>query len=1081
MCDFTRAMPQRIRQSAAAFSLTVLGCIGVGPQIAAAQTALPGTIQGSVAAFVTVLPMKTGPSPLVFVPDMEVWARNTQTGQTSAHVTTNAEGYFRSPELAPGEYQICVTGKGYATRCDDSTISVSRPTRVLNHIIEIRPLGDAIRGTVWLADRTTPCFWFRPAMNPVPLIAKVSLLDSGGQVVAGPVSGNAAGQYVLPLGDSASKGTKLRAQCDAGMAEVSLLSRTLLQDLAIPNHAPTILSLDLTQGGVGVRRADAGATVRATVQASDLDGENLHYRWVDDSGRKLGLPDAPAVDWKLLDAIALNTLHVQVTDGRGGFATASRTLQSGPNSLFFSGHVFARGTHADVGGATVQFNKVSVLTDARGNFKVSVPDAPQFVLNVTKAGFALNSQVLRTLAINIQVPLDAVQIATVSGGAGGPVSIPKGSGGACGCPCETHGHARGHYGGDDKVVVETDHTRITVDRIPRRGDDKGGTCGAPQTASSLDVTFPPNAFVTSGGTLYTGAVSVEGFQYDLSQTNPIPGDMGGIFQGKAVRLGTFGAFHITAHDAAGSLLAMAPGKGASISMPIQDSQLGVAPATIPFFSYDESTGQWIEEGTLTRNGNRYIGEIKHFSAFNADTQFDGGACVKVVLDSSFALPVTLDASYFDSSVGSFHHNGTTASQPVIGVERMRPNQNFTLTITDAASTTVSVVLYSGPGLDPVPFPGGLDTDQVNFSHCNGPVQVYNNVIPAAIGSRPYFLGPVFSPGTAITDNSAAYQAATNAQTGAQRNTLNGWKQANGFHIDGSLVLGEATAIYFNNGDLKFGRDMHCRQTNTTTNATACYVSNFGTVGTDDAVPALASAEQYEAASQAATAPQPTATVAMEYDPVKGVQFFAYDSGGNYLAQPALDSEGPKPMPDMCMACHNGAYNGGTNVNNGAYFLPFDLSSFLNDANQTFPSAPPSAQVQEQFRQLNNMVAATNPPAAVIQLINLWYPGGVGTANQQFQFGQGAAQLPSAPFAGHEPLYDTVVAPVCRTCHASIGGLEWNTFAQMNSVSGLIQFRACGPNYLIMPHAEVPWVRFWQQSLSSTLASDLALPGGCPNH
>jgi len=43
---------------------------------------------------------------------------------------------------------------------------------------------------------------------------------------------------------------------------------------------------------------------------------------------------------------------------------------------------------------------------------------------------------------------------------------------------------------------------------------------------------------------------------------------------------------------------------------------------------------------------------------------------------------------------------------------------------------------------------------------------------------------------------------------------------------------EAKAIYFNNGDLKFGRDMHCRVTNNTPGAIACYVSNFGDVGHD---------------------------------------------------------------------------------------------------------------------------------------------------------------------------------------------------------------------------------------------------------
>jgi hypothetical protein len=325
-----------------------------------------------------------------------------------------------------------------------------------------------------------------------------------------------------------------------------------------------------------------------------------------------------------------------------------------------------------------------------------------------------------------------------------------------------------------------------------------------------------------------------------------------------------------------------------------------------------------------------------------------------------------------------------------------------------------------------------------------------------------------------------------------------WKQQNGFL---PTPTGEATAIYFNNGDLKFGRDMHCRVTNSGTGATACYVSNFGIVGTDDSVTALGQAEAYEASGK--VTPQPAATVAMEYDPVKGVQFWAYhgdvitggvSDGGLYFPNPALDSQLNKPMPDICMACHQGTYSGAVGATvNGAVFLPFDLDSFLDDTATPFPnSVKVTAAVQQQFHALNNMIVGTNPPPGVLQLVNqLWYPGGTATT-VPFVFHQGAAQLPATP-AGtafvdsgnvhHEPLYDNVVREVCRTCHVALNGAEWNAYSQMSG-NTLIQSLACFPT-LKMPHAEVPWVRFWQESLSSTLASELnmappAFPiAGCP--
>ena len=55
---------------------------------------------------------------------------------------------------------------------------------------------------------------------------------------------------------------------------------------------------------------------------------------------------------------------------------------------------------------------------------------------------------------------------------------------------------------------------------------------------------------------------------------------------------------------------MAGGKRASVSLPIQPGQLSTAPATIPFFHYDENSGQWLEDGTLIRvNGTQGYVEV----------------------------------------------------------------------------------------------------------------------------------------------------------------------------------------------------------------------------------------------------------------------------------------------------------------------------------------------------------------------------------------------------------------------------------------------------------------------------------------
>ena len=181
--------------------------------------------------------------------------------------------------------------------------------------------------------------------------------------------------------------------------------------------------------------------------------------------------------------------------------------------------------------------------------------------------------------------------------------------------------------------------------------------------------------------------------------------------------------------------------------------------------------------------------------------------------------------------------------------------------------------------------------------------------------------------------------------------------------------------------------MHCRVT--TTGTTACYVSNFGNVGTNDASTAVAQALAYEASGQ--TSPQPVATVMMEYDPhpadtLFGVQFWAYNGAGAYIPAATLDSQAGKPLPGICLGCHQGNYNPGAgNVVSGAQFLPFDLDSFLDGAGTTgtpFPTDAGTAFVtsqQSSFHALNNMIGAiaqsANPPLpAITQLIQppFWY-------------------------------------------------------------------------------------------------------------
>jgi hypothetical protein len=208
---------------------------------------------------------------------------------------------------------------------------------------------------------------------------------------------------------------------------------------------------------------------------------------------------------------------------------------------------------------------------------------------------------------------------------------------------------------------------------------------------------------------------------------------------------------------------------------------------------------------------------------------------------------------------------------------------------------------------------------------------------------------------------------------------------------------------------------------------------------------------------------------MEYDPslgINAVRFYAYHADlpnfdGTLFKNPALDSEGPKFLPQLCIACHGGSYNGSTHNVEGASFLPFDVlgSNFLYD---TGPDNYSLANQQGQFRALNHIVKETHPNSTninnpIVQLINGLYPCGSPEG------GCDASDTPT-PFtppgwAGHEALYQTIPRVYCRTCHVAQPSFrDWTSYADFSSSPAFIKSIVCVTRG--MPHAEIPFKKFW---------------------
>ncbi len=183
----------------------------------------------------------------------------------------------------------------------------------------------------------------------------------------------------------------------------------------------------------------------------------------------------------------------------------------------------------------------------------------------------------------------------------------------------------------------------------------GGTI----TSSGATLTFPPNAFVTATGSTYSGMVTVTAKHLPVNDPNfgtLIPGGdlMAESTSGDIVKLESYGMIGVEISDNLGNSLQLAPGKLATIQLPIDAGQLAGAAATIPLWYFDESKNMWVEEGFATKQGNKYIGEVAHFSWWNCDEPFPPATIQGYVYDCN-GLPLA-NVTIYHNNNGSVYTN-----------------------------------------------------------------------------------------------------------------------------------------------------------------------------------------------------------------------------------------------------------------------------------------------------------------------------------------------------------------------------------------------------------------------------------------
>src|SRR5688572_22896041 len=171
-------------------------------------------------------------------------------------------------------------------------------------------------------------------------------------------------------------------------------------------------------------------------------------------------------------------------------------------------------------------------------------------------------------------------------------------------------------------------TRVKLIPKSKSGTINAASGGTVALANGMKVTLPADAIVNAiTKEAYTGPVDISSFYIDPASKDLneiMPGNLCGLDNSNEIKLlTTYGMTAVEMTGKSGELLQVGDGKKATLTFPLSSSMLTGAPSSIPLWYFDESSGLWIEQGTATKTGNTFTGEVSHFSFWNVDIKSIG--------------------------------------------------------------------------------------------------------------------------------------------------------------------------------------------------------------------------------------------------------------------------------------------------------------------------------------------------------------------------------------------------------------------------------------------------------------------------
>jgi len=283
--------------------------------------------------------------------------------------------------------------------------------------------------------------------------------------------------------------------------------------------------------------------------------------------------------------------------------------------------------------------------------------------------------------------------------------------------------------------------------------------------SEASVAFPAGGYATLSGRPYAGNVNVYARFANIASPNfiqTVPGTMTAVDNnGVLSNLRTFGMMEVLLTDDIGNPLQL-KNSTATLTMPIASSQTSTAPESIPLWYLDEKTAIWKQEGAATKQGDKYVGTVSHFTWWNCDISQPASerAAIKgrtVIQTHDGIAPVQGVDVYSElGGSGSTEADGTFGYTSVASVTSGVPlTIRFSKPYTNCISQTITVnipALSVGQVYDM----GDIDVSSLlqDAKTFTGKVYLCNNT-PAGelIQVRAYNIDNIYLGGTSTNTNS----------------------------------------------------------------------------------------------------------------------------------------------------------------------------------------------------------------------------------------------------------------------------------------------------------------------------------------